>query len=116
MWLEGAFMETVSAYLSTASTGELDHPKIKSGVATMRAGSVETINALLTALPLDGLGDAWRRDRVVVLAAVAPKAAKFLLQEDLVKLSQKTTEIAGQMTDPGLKAALTSVAEALTRR
>ena len=82
----------------------------------MRAGSVETINALLTALPLDGLGDAWRRDRVVVLAAVAPKAAKFLLQEDLVKLSQKTTEIAGQMTDPGLKAALTSVAEALTRR
>jgi hypothetical protein len=114
MWLQGAVMDTVTVYLSSASQSELDRPNIKSGVAQIRSGNTQSINGVITSLNADGVADTWRRDRVAVLAAIAPKAAKFLFPDDLRVLSGSAIAVAGELSDPDLKAALTSVAAALT--
>jgi hypothetical protein len=114
--LQGAVMDIVTVFLSTASKTELDRPNIKNGLAKIRGGNTQTIDGVLTTLPTAGLTDAWRRDRVAVITAVAPRAAKFLLPEQLDALRKSATDVAGQMTDPGVKAALAGFANALTPR
>ncbi len=115
MWLMGAITDTVSAYLSTASINELDRPNVKNTVAKIRVGNAQSIYGLIRTLALNGIEDGWRRDRLAVLAVLAPKAAKFLSREDILTLQQTATEVAGQLTDPEVKAALTSISAGLLR-
>ncbi len=116
LWVEAAIIDTVSGYLATAAKAELDRPNIKSGLAEIRSGAARTINGVITTLPTDGLNDIWRRDRLPALAAIGPKAAKFLLPEDVRVLRKTATEVAGQMTDAAVKAGLTSFAAMLAPR
>jgi hypothetical protein len=63
-----------------------------------------------------GIADEWRSERLVVLAVIAPRAAKFLLPEDLRQLSDAAKATAVQMTDPEVKSALSQIATVLMQR
>jgi hypothetical protein len=116
LWVEAAIIDTVSGYLATASKADLDRPNTKSGLAKIRSGAARTISGAITTLPTEGLNDPWRRDRLPALAAIGPKAAKFLLPEDVRALQGTATEVAAQMTDPAVKAGLASFAATLAPR
>jgi hypothetical protein len=116
LWIEEAVMDSVGAFMTSASQAQLEQPNFKSGVAKIRAGVTQTIYGALTTLPVAGLSDAWRRDRLPVLAAIAPKAARFLLADQTRSLSEGATQVAGQMNDPAVKAALASFAAAVAAR
>lgn len=64
----------------------------------------------------DGSGTSNGRLRLAVLAVVAPRAAKFLLSEDLRQLSDTAKATAAQMTDPEVKSALAQIATVLMSR
>src|ERR1700730_14713646 len=85
MWLEGATIDTVMAFLSKASQSELE--RTKKGIAQIRSGAFQALGGVISTLPTDGISDDWRRQRLAVFAVIAPKAAKFLLPEDLRQLS-----------------------------
>ncbi len=110
--LQAALIDTISSYMAGASQSDLDRANFKSGLGQVRSGVAGTINGAITTLPIDGLTDGWRRERLAALTAIGPKAAKFLLPEDLQALHDAATEVAGQMKDPEVKAGLTSLAVA----
>jgi hypothetical protein len=89
-----------------SSPSQREQPNIKSGTAKMRAGFAQTMDGVLTTLLTDGLTDSWRRERVIVLTAIAPKAVRFLLPDQLQVLRQRATEVAGHMADQNVKSGL----------
>jgi hypothetical protein len=114
--LQGAVMDSVTAYLATATKAELDRPNVRNGLADIRAGNTRTIVGVITTLPIDGISDSWRRERMSTLNEIAPKVVKFLPPENLTLLSQTVTDVAAQMTDPGVKTGLMSFAATLAKR
>ena len=109
--LEGAMLDAARAILSEVP--ENRNEKIKSGVAKIRLGVAQTINGVITTLPVAGLTDKWRRERLAVLAEIAPKAAGFLLPEHIAALRKSASATASELNDPGVKEALNSFARAL---
>jgi hypothetical protein len=96
--------------MADASQSDLDRANFKSGFAHVGSGATKTINGVITTFPFDGLTDNWRRERLPALKAVSSRAATFLLPEDLQTLHDTATEVAGQMSDPEVKASLISLA------
>jgi hypothetical protein len=111
--LQAALIDTISSYMATASQSDLDQANFKSGLAQIRSGVAGTLNGAITTFPTEGLTDDWRRARLPALAAMGPRAAKFLLPGDLKALHDTATEVAGLMSDPGVKSGLTSFAATL---
>jgi hypothetical protein len=111
--VEGAVIDATLGFLATASKTQLEQPNLRGGLAKMRSGATTTIYGALTTLPVEGLTDSWRRERLAVLAAIAPKAAQFVLDDQARTLSKTATEVADVMSDPAVKAALTSFAATL---
>jgi len=116
LWVQGALMDTVAAFLATVSPSQREQPNIKSGTAKMRAGFTQTVDGVLTTLLTDGLTENWRRERVIVLTAIAPKAVRFLLPDQLQALRQRATEVAGHMVEQNVKSGLMSFAGGGTPR
>jgi hypothetical protein len=116
LWLQAAISETVAAFLSTASPSVLERPNFKSGLAKIRSGNTTTIDGAISTLLTEGLSDGWRRDRALVLVAIAPKAVRLLLPDQLHALHERATEVAAKMTDQNVKGALTSFAGTLESR
>jgi hypothetical protein len=114
MWLEGATIDTVMVFLSKASPSELE--RTKKGVAQIRSGAFQSLGGVISTLPINGIADDWRLQRLAVFAVIAPKAAKFLLPEDQRQLSDAANAAAARMTDPNVKSALASIAAVLTQR
>jgi hypothetical protein len=113
LWLQAAIADTVTAFVSTASPADLDRPNVKSGLPRIRSGVASAINGFITTLPTEGLTDAWRAERMPVLLAIGPKAARLVLAEDLAALRAAATEVADQMKDAKVKAACTAFAATL---
>ena len=111
--LQAALIDTISSYMATASQSDLDKENFKAGLAQLRSGLAGTINGAITIFPNQGLTDDWRRERLAALTAIGSRAAKFLLPEDVKALHDTATEVAGQMSDPEVKAGLTSLATTL---
>jgi hypothetical protein len=60
--------------------------------------------------------DDWRRARLTVANAIAPKAAKFLPQEEAGSVRAVALEVAEQMMDAKVKDGLTVFAKTLEPR
>jgi hypothetical protein len=116
LWLAATMIDSAYSFLSTAPKSELDHPNVEQGLAEMRSGFTSLIRGAITTLATTGLTDAWRRDRLRVLPVVGPKAAKFLLPEQLRALREAAIDVAGQLTDPTVKTELTSFTATLVPR
>jgi hypothetical protein len=87
--------------------------KAQGGLAKIRAGTAQTLTGVLTMLPISGLSEAWRRDRLPALQGIAPVAARLLLPEQLAALRQTAAEIGDTMADPAVAAGLRAFADAL---
>jgi hypothetical protein len=55
----------------------------------------------------------WRRARLTVANAIAPKAANFLPREEAGSVRATALEVAGQMNDAKVKDGLTALAKTL---
>ena len=82
--------------------------KVKSGVTTTLIGDIATLQT-------QGLTDEWRRARMAPLLAAAPDAAKLVPPADKTKLHDTALQVAAVLTDPEVKAKLTSFADIISR-
>ena len=114
--LQGAIMDTVQEFLRTAKRSQLDNPQFKSGVGQIRSGVAQTITGMIGTFTVEGTTDDWRRARLSVANAIAPKAAKFLPAEEKGSVRAAALEVAGQMTDAKVKAGLEAFAKTLAPR
>ena len=114
--LQSAIIDTVQGFLGTASKAQLENPNFKSGIAQIRSGVAQTINGLVGTFAVDGVTDEWRRARVAVVNAIAPKVAKFLLPEEARIVRETALEIAGRMKDQRVKDDLAKFAKAVGGR
>ena len=64
----------------------------------------------------DAMDDGWRRDRMVSLTELAPKAAKFLSPDDAKELQDLANALAEEVSDPSLKASLESFGGTITNQ
>lgn len=113
VWIQIGIMDVLNGYLPTASQSQLNQPSFKSGIEQVRAGAAQTLNGFVTSFPNAGLTDAWRRERIAVLTAAAPRAAKFLLPEQSAELREAAIKVAADMKDPAVKTGLTAFADTL---
>jgi hypothetical protein len=111
--IQEALMGTVGEFLATAPEADKDKPNVKEGVADIKSGIARTMHGVITTLPIEGLSDDWRRERLTVLVGMAPKAVKFLVPEDLKALHDSALEVAGTISAPQIKAQLEALAKAL---
>lgn len=114
--LQGAIVDTVQAFLASASQAELAKPNLRAGVQQIRSGLAQTVGGVLATLETGGLSDAWRRERLPALASIGRKAAAFLLPEDARALAAAARAAAGPMADPAVKAGLVAFADTLAPR
>jgi hypothetical protein len=99
----------------SANPDNFKSQKSQNGLANIRAGVVKTLVGCVTTLPIEGLGDDWRRDRIPALTAIAPNAATFLLPDQRKSVHDASLEVAERITDPAVKSALTAFASAVAR-
>ena len=116
LWVTAGIMDIFNNYLPTAPQSRLDMPEFKNAVATIRAGTAQALDGSLTTFYNSGLSDDWRRERMSVLAAAGPRAAKFLLPEQTAALRVAAIKLSAAMKDPAVKAGLSAFADALKPR
>jgi hypothetical protein len=92
---------------------KIEDEKRRRGFETLRAGLSRTIGGTLAVIAIPGLDASWRRDRVVALEAIVPKAAPLLEPKDAQRLHAMALELADADPDPDVQAGLKRFAAAL---
>jgi hypothetical protein len=98
----------------SANPDNFKSEKSFNAVGQLRAGLVKMLVGFVTTLPIDGLSDQWRRDRIPVLTAIAPKAAAFLLPDQRKSVHDISIQVAQEISDPAVKNGLIAFASALS--
>jgi hypothetical protein len=111
MAIQGAIADSTIAFLATAKKNVLDNPQVKEGLGQVRSGLAGSLRGVLQMMASDTLDDAWRRDRLVALSEIAPKAAKLVSAEDAASLRDSATQLANAITDPMIQAGLRKFGE-----
>lgn len=109
--LQIAIIDTVQTFIRTASQAQLNNDNVKGGIAKIRSGTAQTISGAVSTMQLAAQTDDWRRSRLQVLEAMAPKAAKFLAAEEAQGLRATFAEAAGAMSAPDVKTRMQKLAE-----
>jgi hypothetical protein len=115
MAIQGAVADSTIGFLATAKKNVMDNPQVKAGLADVRGGLTGAMRGVLQMMASDTLDDGWRRDRLVGLGELAPRAAKLLSAEQAASLKDSATQLAAALNDPGLKASLATFAETVAR-
>jgi len=84
----------------------------RQGFEKLRSGLNRTMGATLAVVAIPELDEAWRRQRVAALEAIAPKAAPLLAPDDAKRLHAMALELAEADTDPEVQAGLKRFAAA----
>lgn len=106
MIIQGSIADSTNAFLASAKKDVLERPQVKDGLGNIRQGLARSLGGMFQTMAGDGLDDGWRRERMVALAEIAPKAAKLLAPDDARTLRQQANALADALTDPALKAEL----------
>jgi hypothetical protein len=114
MTIQGAIADSTIAFLATAKKNVMDNPQVKAGLGEVRGGLAGSLRGVLQMMASDTLDDSWRRDRLVGLGELAPRAAKLVSPEDAASLKDSATQLAAALNDPGLKTGLTAFAATVT--
>lgn len=90
----------------------LENPKAREGLANVRGGTADFIEATLSAFQLRGIGSAWCEARQRPLLATVESAARTMSQEVKQKLrdAARSAEVCG----PAIKGALETIQRKLT--
>jgi hypothetical protein len=114
MRIQGAVVDAVLTRLATAKPEDLARANFKSGLADIRDGSARSVSGVIETLAVNGLSEAWRRERLPALAAIAPRLARFLEAQQKSDLRQVALACADVMDDADVKAGLKAFADAMT--
>jgi hypothetical protein len=109
--IQSAVIDAVLTKMATSNADELK--RIEPGIAEVRSGSQRVASGFLETLALNGLSDAWLRDRTPAMTAVAPKLAKFLLPEQKAQLRELALQVAAVTDEPQTKKAVEDFAARL---
>ena len=111
--VQGSMADSTLAFLAKAKKDVLERPQVKNGIAGVRAGLGRAIGGLFQSMTSDGVDDAWRRDRLLVLAEIAPKAAKLMTAESARELQEQAVELAAAVKDPAVQSGLKTFAQTI---
>jgi hypothetical protein len=115
--VQAALVATVSTFLATASKSELsEYANLKAGYAEFQAWFARTITGATCLLIVEGLTDAWRRERAAAIAAVRQQAARCLSAKDLSALGGIAAEAASRISDHEVKTQLISLVAEIDQR
>lgn len=114
--LQMAIVDTVQTFIRTANRAQLENPGMRSGIGKIRSGTGQTISGVVGTLQLGEQSDDWRRARLTLLEAMAPKAARFLAPEDVLGLRAALNEAAEQMAAPDVAQRLRALAVVFAER
>jgi hypothetical protein len=112
MQLVGAIIDCIATELA-AKPDEFKTPQAKEGLASERSGTAQMLGTVIGSFATKGLDPGWVKDRLTVLNAIAPSAAKFLAADDKKRLRDEATQIAGMIADPAVKSGLTAFAKTI---
>ena len=104
--MSGVVSDTFGPWLASLKPEQREKPNVKSGADQVRSGLLGVVNGSLGSLAIDDVDDAFRRDRMAKLNAVAPKLATFLEPEQLATLRAAAAELAGSMSNPEVQASV----------
>jgi hypothetical protein len=90
--MSGVISDTFGPWLASKNE-QRERPNVKSGADQVRAGLLGVVNGALSSLANEGVDDAFRRDRIAKLNAIAPKFAAFLEAEQLATLRSSADEL-----------------------
>lgn len=113
MRIQGGVVDAVQARLATARPEDVARPNFQSGLANIRQGSARAVAGVIETLAVNGITEAWRRDRLPALAAMGPRLAKFLAADQKTQLQQLARACADVMDDAQVKQTLLAFAAAL---
>lgn len=113
MIIQGSIADSTNAFLASAKKDVLERPQVKDGLGNIRQGLARSLAGMFQTMSGDGLDDGWRRERMVAIAEIAPKAAKLLVPDDARTLQQQANALAEALADPSLKAELKRFGETI---
>ena len=116
MVAQGAIADSVVAFLASAEKAVLGRPQVQQELGNVRQGLATSIVGIFQTMSDDAMDDGWRRDRMVSLTELAPKAAKLLSPDDAKELQELANALAEEVSDPSLKASLESFGETITKQ
>jgi len=113
--LAGMMMD---AELKRAAKGgpDAERPEVMREIADVRITLAETLTGDLTTLAYDGLTDDWRRARLAVMMQVVPKAATFLLPEQLRSVRDRALTVMTFVREKALQDQIKDLADALAAK
>ena len=110
----GRYMDGELAVVAAMLTASgIDATTTGSGPDNIRQGLAKTLFGLITTFPTEGITDDWRRDRLVALNALAPKAAKVLQPDQCKQLVQTAHSVGPTMRDSAVQSGLQAFSDAL---
>lgn len=109
--MQSAIVESILVQTRAASPAQA--MRLKSALAGIRAGTARTVSGLIETIAVNGLTEAWRRERLVPLLEIAPKLAKFLNKEQKSVLEELARACADVMDDQQVKSNLLRFARLL---
>ena len=113
--MSGVISDTFGPWLASLKPEQRERPNVKSGADQVRSGLVGVVSGALSSLVNEDVDDAFRRDRMVKLNAVAPKLVGFLEAEQLTALRGAAEEVAGTVSDPGVQAGVKAFGDKLKK-
>ena len=108
--LQGAMLDVIAAMNAAAGTGSSD---VKAGIDDVRSGVASTMTGVISTFAVEGITDDWRRDRLVPLNALAPKAAKLFVPEQCKALSEAAQTVSQSISDAAAQGGLRTFNDAL---
>jgi len=113
--LAGMMMD---AELKRAAKGgpDAERPEVMREIADVRITLAETLTGDLTTLAYDGLTDDWRRARLAVMMQVVPKAATFLLPEQLRSVRDRALTVMTFVREKSVQDQIKDLADALAAK
>ncbi len=113
--LAGYTLDAIQAKIRSAPAKERDHPKFRAGFAQVTIGIAQTIGGVLDGFLTEGIGDGWRRDRLVLLQQLAPKMAQTLPRQMRETMRDLALTVSEKLEDPDSKTGLQDFGNSLMR-
>src|SRR5262249_53912454 len=95
----------------TKGGDDLKQPEVKQEIAEIRSTVSESFRGALTTLAYDGISDEWRRQRLAVMAQIAPRATTFILPDQANALRDHASTVATFVRDKSVQDALKALGD-----
>ena len=116
LWIAISLADSTNAFLDSATKDVLERPQVQSGLAKVRGGLAQALKGVLQTMGSAELDHAWRRDRLIALSEIAPKAARVLLESDAEAVKAQALQLGSVLKDPEIDIGLKNFAAVISSR